>query len=131
MAVRDLYHNISAVKSISPAARTASHNGAGVDIRGYESATALVSVGVWTDGTHTFELQESDDDSTYTAVADSDLLGSEPVVDAADEDEQVYAVGYSGTKRYLRVVATVASATTGAIYGVTIVRGHPALAPTS
>ena len=77
----------------------------------------VIDVGLWTDGTHTFEVQESDDDTSYTAVAAADLQGTEPVVDDATDDAQVYELGYLGSKRYLRAISTVASATTGALYG--------------
>jgi hypothetical protein len=126
---RDLYNNVDAVQSLAPAGRTATANGTGVDLSGYLSAMAEITLGTWTDGTHTFEVQESDDNSTYTAVADADLQGTEPVMDAADEDLTIHRIGYLGTKRYLRVIATVASATTGAVYGANILRGHPRHAP--
>lgn len=131
MSTRDLYHNMLAKQSLRPEARTASENGTGVDTAGYESATALIDVGAWTDGVHTFQVEESDDDATYTAVADADLRGSEPVVDAADDDDQIYEIGYFGDKPYLRVAVIVSgSPTTGAVYSAEIVLGHPHDMPT-
>lgn len=124
----DLYNNATTVQSLKPAARTASANGTGVDLLGYESALVVIDAGAWTDGSHTFEVQESDDDSTYTAVAAADLQGSEPVVDGATDDDQVYELGYVGSKRYLRVITTVTGTTTGAVYAASIVRGHPHVA---
>lgn len=123
--MRDLKNNLGPVQSLAPAARTASANGTGADLLGFNSAMVMVDVGAWTDGSHSFAVEESDDDSTYTAVADADLIGTEPVVDAADEDNQIYKVSYIGTKRYIRAAVTVATATTGAVYGASIVRGHP------
>ena len=76
MTTRDLKSNIDIVTSLAPAARTATASGTGVDLRGYESAVASFIVGTVTDGTHTPSVEESDDDSTYTAVAAADLLGS-------------------------------------------------------
>ena len=127
---RDLYSGTEAVQTLAPAARTASANGTGVDLAGYNAALVLVNVGAWTDGTHTFEVQDSDDNSTFAAVADDYLIGTEPVVDAADEDNVVYEVGYKGIRRYLRVIVTCAGTTTGAIYGAVIVRGKPSKAST-
>lgn len=126
--MKDLYNNQTSVQSLKPAARTASANGTGVDISSYEGAMAVIDVGAWTDGSHTFELQESDDDSTYTAVAAADLQGTEPVVDGAPDDDQIYELGYLGSKRYLRVATTVSGTTTGAVYSASIVRGHPHVA---
>lgn len=129
MVDRDLYSNVQAAQSLAPAARTADENGAGVDLDGggehFHSALVVIDVGAWTDGTHTFEVQESDDDATYTAVADDDLQGTEPVVDAGADGDQVYELGYLGSSRYLRVAVTVTGATSGAVYGASVVRGHP------
>ncbi len=130
MSSADLYNNLDVVQSLPPAARTANANGAGVDMHGFHGAMVVVSTGTITDGTHTIEVQESDDNSTFTAVADADLQGSEPAIAAAN-DNQVYRIGYMGTKRYIRVAVTVAGATTGGVYGAVVVRGHPRKAPVS
>ena len=124
----DLYSNISVAQSLAPAARTASANGSSVDLAGFHGAMVVVATGTITDGTHAIEVQESDDGSTWSAVADSDLQGTEP---SALASNTVYRIGYLGTKRYLRVVATVSGATTGGVYGAWIVRGHPRKAPAS
>jgi len=130
MSSVDLYNNLSVAQSLAPAARTADENGAGVDLQGFHGAMVVVHTGAITDGTHTIEVQESDDDSTYTAVADADLQGSEPAIGAAD-DNKIYEIGYMGTKRYIRAVVTVAGATTGGVYDAVVVRGAPRKAPVS
>lgn len=127
---RDLYNNTSTVQSLKPAARTASANGTGVDLLGYGSALVIIDAGAWTDGSHTFEVQESADNSTFTAVAAADLQGAEPVVDGAPDDDQVYEIGYFGLKRYIRVATTVTGTTTGAVYAASVVRGHPMVSST-
>lgn len=119
----DLYPHLAPLPSLAPAARTASANGTGVDLANYDAAVALIHAGTWTDGTHTFELQDSDDNASFTAVADAYLSGTEPVVSSAPTASQVYRVGYHGIRRYLRVVVTAAGTTTGAVYGASIVRG--------
>lgn len=129
MSRLDIANHLSAVQSLKPAARTATANGTGVDLRNYNGAVAVIYVGTWTDGTHTFELQDSNDNSTFAAVPAADLIGTEPVVDAATEDEQDYEVGYIGSKRFLRVIATVSGATIGAVHGASIVRGIPRKLP--
>lgn len=126
--MQDLVNVISSARSLSPAARTASANGAGVDLQGFDSATLVVCTGTITDGTHTITVEESDDNSVFTAVAAADLIGAGPAVVAANDDVQ-FEFGYKGTKRYVRAVATVAGATTGGIYAVCVVRGHPRKAP--
>jgi hypothetical protein len=121
---RDLYTHLVPVATLAPAARTASANGTGVDLANYDGAVALVQAGTWTDGTHTFELQDSSDNTTFAAVADEFLSGTEPVVSSAGTASTVYRIGYHGIKRYVRVAVTVAGTTTGAVYGASIVRGY-------
>jgi hypothetical protein len=120
--LRDMYNSINAAPTLSPAARTISANGVGVDLQGFEGALVLIQTGVITDGTHVFEVQESDDNATFTAVADADLQGTEPSVGATDDDK-VYRIGYLGTKRYVRTVSTATGTTTGGVYGASVVRG--------
>ena len=123
--MRDLKNNLSEATSLAPAARTATANGTGVDLRGYDSAQVLFVVGAITDGTHTPKVQESDDDSTYTDVAAADQDGT--LANIAANTNQV--VGYKGTKRYLRAVSTVSGATTGGVYSAVVIRGNPEHAP--
>ena len=112
--------------SLPPAARTAAEDGASVDLAGYHSATGVVVTGAYTDGSHTLELQHSDDDVTWDPVPDNELTGqTEPVIDAAGDADSDFRVGYNGVKRYLRWSApTVTGTTTGAIYTGVIVRSH-------
>lgn len=131
MSTRDISNNVRAVKSLYPAARNATASGVGVDLFGYASAMVIFSFGVWTDGTHTPSLEESDDDNTYTAVSASDLIGSSNLVAVTSTatDELVQQVGYKGTKRYIRPKITVAGATTGALSDAVVVKGDPANLP--
>ncbi|HXF71505.1 MAG TPA: hypothetical protein VNO79_02715 [Actinomycetota bacterium] len=121
--MQDLYNEISVAQSLAPAARTASANGAGVDLQGFDAAVVVVETGAITDGTHTIQVEESADNSTFTAVADADLQGTEPAIGAAD-DNKVYEIGYMGTKRWLRVSVTVSGATSGGVYAAHVVRGR-------
>lgn len=105
--------------SLAPAARTASANGSGVDLANFASATVAFVVGTITDGTHTPSVEESDDNTTFTAVAAADLIGSLAAL-ASDTNQRV---GYRGSKRYVRAVSTVAGATTGGVYAGVVIRG--------
>ncbi|MEM9566293.1 MAG: hypothetical protein AAGA93_26975 [Actinomycetota bacterium] len=124
----DIANNIGIVPSIDPQAHTASANGAGVDLADFGSAAVVVVAGAITDGTHTITVEESDDNSAFTAVAAEDLDGTYTVIDS-DDDGTVQKVGYQGTKRFIRAVTTVAGVTTGGIYGVHVVKGSPRVAP--
>ncbi len=140
--MKDLSNNISPAISIIPAVRTAAVNGSGVDLQGYESATAVVFVGAEGDTLSSsvhFEvsLEHSDDNSTFTDVAQADIVdgtissggiflkmdgtaGGNP-----DTTGEIHRVGYVGGKRYVRVVlAKTGTHSTGTPIGAMIVKGH-------
>jgi hypothetical protein len=121
--VRDIYNIQNAKPTVGPAAKTAAITGSGVDLQGYEGADILVPVGTRTDSSFQAALMESSDNSTYTAVAAADILGSQPLVSGASN--QVYIFGYRGSKRYVRCDFTfkAGGASAGAVFGALIVRG--------
>lgn len=123
MSRLDIANDVTVIQSIAPAAVTSDTDGSSADLANYNAAVVVIDVGTWTDGTHTFEVQESDDDSTWSAVADADLDGTEPVVDASGDSNAVHLIGYHGIARYLRVSVTTSGTTNGALYGASIVRG--------
>lgn len=136
MARRSVYTNVTARQSIAPAVHSATVTGTAVDRNVgadmHRTAMVVVSTGVITDGTHTIEVQESDASASgFTAVAAADLQGAEPAVVAAD-DSKVFFIGYTGSKRYLRVVSTVSgSPATGGAYGALVLLGEPRRGPVS
>jgi hypothetical protein len=125
--MRDLKNRLAAASSLVPAVRTATANGTGVDLQGYESAVVVFNVGAWTDGTHTISVQESDvSGSGYAAVAAGDLLGTLTAISGTGQQNAVQMVGYRGSKRYIRAIVTVTgSPSTGAAVGGVVVRGRP------
>jgi hypothetical protein len=124
MALKDNATMMGADVSIVPAAaRAATATGSGVDLLGYESATVIVLTGTVTDGTGTFSIDESADNSNWTAVAAADIVGTAPVIDTtASHDNAGFTFGYRGSKRYIRVVCTAAGTTTGAVYCAGVIR---------
>ena len=117
------------VQSIAPAAVTTTADGTSCDLKEYDSLVVRLDLGVWTDGTFVFTIEESADNSTFTTVAAADLegavgSGNSITVDAADEDLAIHHIGYFGTKRYARVSFTAASTTTGMVFSATLLRGH-------
>lgn len=129
MVNRDLNSNVLALPTLLPAAQIdATATGTGVDLRGFDSAAVLFVVGTVT-GTWTPSLEESDDDSTYTAVAADDLIGSLAAITTAN-DNAVQQVGYRGNARYIRALFTE-TATGTAFVAATVVLGHPHQAPTA
>lgn len=129
--MRDLKSNIKPVQSLVPISRNATANGVGVDTLGFNSASVVYSTGAiggTTSPTFTFELQESDDNATFTAVSTTDRRGSSPVVTTANTTSQV---GYIGNKRYIRAILKTVSGTSPTLdCSANVLLGHPTVAPT-
>lgn len=102
MALRDNTSNLLVAESIRPQVATAGVNGETVDTRGSDAVMIAVSVGAITGsgGDATVTLEESDNGSDWTDVADADILGTEPTLSA----DTAYQFGYSGDARYVRAV---------------------------
>ena len=128
--MRDNYHDQKPDISLKLQALTAAKNGENIiDLQGFESARIDIYSGTITDGdAFTFELKEGDESdlSDAAAVADEDLLGSEPVFATADDDKPK-SFGYVGKKRYLRVdlKSCTGSPSTGGLFVGSVVKGHP------
>lgn len=135
--MRDLANSIAAVATVVPAVYDADATGVTVDLAGFESATVVANVGVEGITLSTTDkielvLQHSDDDSTWTAVAQSEVVEgtvSSGVFFTADGNADIPAVatiGYIGGKRYVRVNADFSGTHgTGTPMGAVIVKGHP------
>jgi len=114
--MKDLVHNLLAVKSIDPIVgnNTTEGTGVGVDLAGFEGALMLAHLGVSGDTLSgsvyvTVGFQESDAlGSGYADIAAADLLGgaNNVVVDAAAEEEVIIQRSYIGAKQYVRVLIT-------------------------
>jgi hypothetical protein len=129
--MRDLKSNIKPVQSLFPASRNAAANGTGIDLAGFNAASVVFSsgaIGGTASPSFTFEVQESDDNTTFTAVADKDIRGVEPVITTAN---QISQVAYLGCKRYIRAaLKTVAGTSPTLDCAAHVILGHPANAPT-
>lgn len=123
----DMKNDIDMAVGIAPAAaRTTTTTGTGVDLSGYGAALVVFQPGTITDYVHTPSVDESANNSDWTAVAAADLIGTPAVLATG----VIQRVGYNGTKRYIRAVITVSSTgSTGGVYSAAILRGHAAKAP--
>ena len=147
--MQDLTNNIVLSNSIINATKTAGANGTGVDLKGFEEATAIVDVGAEGDtlsGSVYFEisLEHSDDDSTYTDCVQADIIngtiaaggiwlkldgttGGDP-----DTTGGNWQIGYVGGKRYVRLVlAKTGTHSNGTPIAGVIVKSRPRVAPTT
>lgn len=107
-------------------------NGTAVDIGDYGGVAFVANVGISLDTLSgslmiELELEHSDDNSTFTDCADTDLsaavtgtnTGTWARVDAAAEDPAVHVVEYRGSKRYVRpVVLKTGTHTNGIPIGI-------------
>ena len=84
--------------------------GAVIDRQGSEGLEIIFQVGAYTDGSVTPLIEESDNDSDFTAVADADLTNTE--ASAALTAAGVSKIGYVGSKRYVKATAVTAAAST-------------------
>lgn len=127
---RDINSNLDAQESLRPAVRTADADGESVDLRGADGALIAISVGAITgtvNATTAFVLEESDDDSVFTDVADADILGEEPTGTGITANT-AFQFGYIGEKRYIRV-SSVKGGETNLAASAMIVRGYLHKAP--
>lgn len=132
MSSFDLKNNVNALNALNIQAisTSATVSGVSVDTKGYESATFAIQSGTLTDGTYTPEILESDNNSTFTAVADDFLIGTEAnAVFVATDDNKVKTIGYAGKKRYVKITITSSGITSGGTLGATVILGHPKTAP--
>lgn len=118
-----------------PAVATSDVTSDSADVSGYEGADFVVIYGSPDDtlsGSIKMEakLQESDDDSTFSDVAGTELYGSTSnsfaLADANSDASKRYSLGYDGDERYVRVVVTFTGThTNGTIVTILAVRGMP------
>lgn len=109
---KDLHNDISITTAIALTAVANGEDVAGVSIdrQGSDGLEFIFQVGAYTDGSVTPLIEESDDDSTFTAVADADLTNTE--ASAALSAAGVSKIGYVGSKRYVKATAVTAAAST-------------------
>lgn len=118
------------------------------DRRGFGSATLAFVTGTLsdTDATFTVLIEDSPDDSTYTAVDDVYLTGiltgayltgteeQSPPEEIASftfaDDGEARKIGYTGTQRYVRATITPANNTGNLFVAGLWVLGHPSRQPT-
>jgi len=104
--------------SLVPDQYTAAGNGSGVDTKGAEAAMISVITGAFggTAPTASFKVQESNDNATFTDVADSDLVGATGNTSGvALAASSAVRIDYIGLQRYVRVAISAVTGTTPVI----------------
>lgn len=104
------------------------------DILGYGSCTLAMITGVLSDADATFTLliEDSADGSTWAAVDDAYLIGTEVLGSFQfDDDSECRKIGYVGPKRYVRATITPANNTGNLFLAGVWVCGRASRAPTA
>jgi len=127
-------------------------HGADIDLSKYDGCMFYFVPILYTDGTYTFTIEESDDDgagspASYGTVANADLIAwkatsttdftpvrvgnAQPTAYSSAGTFLYWRVGYIGSKKWVRVSVTSASTSTGASYEVVATLGRPKSMPAS
>lgn len=135
----DQYNKWSFQSALAPAAKitATSTNGTAIDLtsvnNGSNALVFSVVAGVITDGTWTFKLQDSPDNSTWTDVAAPYVQTQSASWTSATASGTCTKLGYLGnavgSQRYVRLVVLGASPTTGAFITAIAALGLPESLP--
>jgi hypothetical protein len=126
--MRSVYDGIRALFSIRPVTATATVNGTGVDTLGYNSAVALLEVGVvsGTSPTLAVKIQDSENNSSF-----ADVAGLVFTTVTATGNSQILRIeglnsNFQGVnrRRYLRAVGTITGTTPSFAFGVEFLLGR-------
>ncbi|MCX6559847.1 MAG: hypothetical protein NTZ26_04970 [Candidatus Aminicenantes bacterium] len=140
--MRDMLHNIASTISSKFAARTKAAGavtGEVIDLRGYNGARIDCISGALGAQVNDYEFEIKEADAAagaFTAVADEDLLGSEPTFtkDAeTDESDTVKSLAYVGPKAFIQVnlKAPTGDGTGSGVLGAIVHKGFARHAPVS
>ena len=112
MNATDLHNQISVGVGVALTAVANGEDvtGAVIDMQGAAGLEYVLQVGAYTDGDVTPLVEDSDNGTAFTAVADTFLLGTE--AGAALTAAGVSKIGYIGSKRYVRLTAVTAAGST-------------------
>ena len=140
--MRDLATKIVPINVFGPVVLAADNTPAAIDLAGFNSAVILLSIGIGGitfDATNKveFKVTHSDDNSTYTDVADADMQGVTGITSgiikslvAAHAAAATYEYGYVGNKRYLKILADFSGTHgTGTPLAVKVIKGNGVYKP--
>lgn len=134
--MRDLGNNIKVSRAISPVdmANDTPQVSEIIDCSGYDSLEFLIATGSLADAGATFTVLVEDGDvsslSDNAAVSDTFLVGTEAAASFTQaSDNSVFKVGYTGSKRYVRLTITPSGNASAALVSAVAVQGHALAKP--
>ncbi|MFA5897883.1 MAG: hypothetical protein WC829_02095 [Hyphomicrobium sp.] len=136
--MRDLANHLHTTRALSPVAAGTDNTALvsqKLDLLGFEGAMLSINIGANTDADATFVvlMEDSPDNTTFTAVDDAYLTGTEILAGFQfDDDNESRKIGYVGTQRYLRATITPANNAAGNIFVSAMwILGYPSRQPTT
>lgn len=140
--MKDIFSNSRLSQLLAAATYSADNTPVSVDLQGFQSAMIALQIGAGgitftTVNKIEFVLTHSNDDVTFTPVAQADVQGMTvatggiiKALTAAHAAAAVYRAGYIGNRRYLRLLADFSGThATGTILGAQVVLSDPHVAP--
>ena len=135
------FQSIKVIQTLEPAAKNATWSSTGVDRYGYGDCVMLVNLGADASlsgsvyYTIVFEDSDTSVSTGFGAIAAADMeggLSSTYVLNATTKDQQVLVRGYKGSKRWVRVTATLTGSDSGTCpTSCTVILGNPTIIPTT
>jgi len=132
---KDLYDTLAENTAVKPklVSNTASGNGTGVDLLGYEGCLMVAEYGAVgdkhdTSNYVTVSFLASTNNTVFSAIADTDLIGGNntELIDANAEGNSTHRRCYVGDKRYVTVSFVVTGTmANGTAARATIIKGFP------
>lgn len=135
--MRDLMNNLHITPAFAPKAAVTDDTAqvsTAADLKGFGACVLALITGTNADAdaTYTVLIEDSDDNTNWTAVADEYLNGTEVLAayNFADDGE-TRKIGYTGIKRYARATVTPSGSTGNTFLGGVWILGMPMRAPTA
>jgi len=135
--MRDIMDRVHVAPAFAPKAAVTDNTAqvsTAADLKGYQSCMLAYILGTNADAdmTYTLLIEDSDDNSAWSAVDDAYLNGTE-VLGSADfaDDGETRKIGYTGIKRYVRATITPANNTGNIFVGGVWILGQPSRQPTA
>jgi hypothetical protein len=129
--MRDLMNSVHVKPAFAPKAAvtdTTAQVSTSCNLQGFSSCMLAFITGTNADAdvTYTVLIEDSADDSSYAAVDDAYLNGTEVLAAFQfDDDGEVRKIGYTGGKQYVRATITPVGNTGNFFLGGVWVLGHP------
>ncbi len=146
MTMKDTFNNLAPVVAINPQTITSTGSpqdlvSPGIDLQFFNSALVVAHIGDIDElgsspvgsSKIEMELEDSDDDVTYTDVTLADVVGPSSVtsgiVASSTTDQTTMKCGYVGDKRYIRVRLLSTTLTNGGPVSAMVIKGNDRHAP--